>query len=186
MNLPFLSKKIKWYMAEWNETELKKGFFRPDQKFRMDNAKRSNMVVDQLNVTIQGNHILKDVSVEIPDRKITCIIGPSGCGKSTLLKSLNRLLDTNEEVKITGQVIVDGEELYSPGVEITHIRRKMGLLSQRPCPLPMSIYDNIAYGCRIHGLRNRKKLNMIRNLFWQMRRLLHWTPFRARPLRICF
>lgn len=161
MNLPFLSKKIKWYMAEWNETELKKGFFRPDQKFRMDNARRSNMVVDKLNVTIQGNHILKNVSVEIPDRKITCIIGPSGCGKSTLLKSLNRLLDTNEEVKITGQVIVDGEELYSPGVEITHIRRKMGLLSQRPCPLPMSIYDNIAYGCRIHGLRNRKKLNMI-------------------------
>ena len=97
MNLPFLSKKIKWYMAEWNETELKKGFFRPDQKFRMDNARRSNMVVDKLNVTIQGNHILKDVSVEIPDRKITCIIGPSGCGKSTLLKSLNRLLDTNED-----------------------------------------------------------------------------------------
>ena len=125
MKLPFLSKKIKWYMADWNETELKKGFFRPDQKFRTDNAMRSNMVVDHLNVTIQGNHILKDVSVEIPDRKITCIIGPSGCGKSTLLKSLNRLLDANEDVKITGQVIVDGEELYAPGVEITHIRRKM-------------------------------------------------------------
>ena len=94
-------------------------------------------------------------------RKITCIIGPSGCGKSTLLKSLNRLLDTNEEVHISGSVLVDGEELYAPGVEITHIRRKMGLLSQRPCPLPMSVYDNIAYGCRIHGIRNRKKLNMI-------------------------
>lgn len=161
MNIPFLSKKMKWYMTEFNETELKKGFFRPDQKFCTNDAERSNIVVENLNVKIQHNHILKNVSTEIPDRKITCIIGPSGCGKSTLLKSLNRLLDNNEDVKITGKVLVDGEELYAPGVEITHIRRKMGLLSQRPCPLPMSIYDNIAYGCRIHGLRNRKKLNLV-------------------------
>ena len=162
MNIPFLGKKIKWYnMSDLNETELKKGFFRPNQKFCTDDSKRSNIVVDHLNVTIQHNHILKEVSAVIPDRKITCIIGPSGCGKSTLLKSLNRLLDTNEEVHISGSVLVDGEELYAPGVEITHIRRKMGLLSQRPCPLPMSVYDNIAYGCRIHGIRNRKKLNMI-------------------------
>ena len=161
MNIPFLGKKIKWYnMSDLNETELKKGFFRPNQKFCTDDSKRSNIVVDHLNVTIQHNHILKEVSA-VPDRKITCIIGPSGCGKSTLLKSLNRLLDTNEEVHISGSVLVDGEELYAPGVEITHIRRKMGLLSQRPCPLPMSVYDNIAYGCRIHGIRNRKKLNMI-------------------------
>ena len=159
MNIPFLGKKIKWYnMSDLNETELKKGFFRPNQKFCTDDSKRSNIVVDHLNVTIQHNHILKEVSAVIPDRKIT---GPSGCGKSTLLKSLNRLLDTNEEVHISGSVLVDGEELYAPGVEITHIRRKMGLLSQRPCPLPMSVYDNIAYGCRIHGIRNRKKLNMI-------------------------
>ena len=156
MNIPFLGKKIKWYnMSDLNETELKKGFFRPNQKFCTDDSKRSNIVVDHLNVTIQHNHILKEVSAVIPDRKITCIIGPSGCGKSTLLKSLNRLLDTNEEVHISGSVLVDGEELYAPGVEITHIRRKMGLLSQRPCPLPMSVYDNIAYGCRI------QKLNMI-------------------------
>ena len=162
MNIPFLGKKIKWYnMSDLNETELKKGFFRPNQKFCTDDSKRSNIVVDHLNVTIQHNHILKEVSAVIPDRKITCIIGPSGCGKSTLLKSLNRLLDTNEEVHISGSVLVDGEELYAPGVEITHIRRKMGLLSQRPCPLPMSVYDNIAYGCRIHGIRKRKKLNMI-------------------------
>ena len=127
MNIPFLGKKIKWYnMSDLNETELKKGFFRPNQKFCTDDSKRSNIVVDHLNVTIQHNHILKEVSAVIPDRKITCIIGPSGCGKSTLLKSLNRLLDTNEEVHISGSVLVDGEELYAPGVEITHIRRKMG------------------------------------------------------------
>ena len=93
MNIPFLGKKIKWYnMSDLNETELKKGFFRPNQKFCTDDSKRSNIVVDHLNVTIQHNHILKEVSAVIPDRKITCIIGPSGCGKSTLLKSLNRLL----------------------------------------------------------------------------------------------
>lgn len=154
-------------MKDWNETELKKGFFRPNQKFRTDSDRRSNIVVENLNVTIQDNHILKNVSAEIPDRKITCIIGPSGCGKSTFLKSLNRLLDNNEDVKVTGKVWVDGEELYAPGVEITHIRRKMGLLSQRPCPLPMSIYDNIAYGCRIHGLRNRKKLNLVVRYYLQ-------------------
>lgn len=161
IKIPFLGKKIKWYMADWNESDLKKGVFRPNQKFCTDDATRSDMVVEDLNVTIQDNHILKDVSVTIPDRKITCIIGPSGCGKSTLLKSLNRLVDRDEGVKVTGKVIVGGEELYAPGVEITHIRRKMGLLSQRPCPLPMSIYDNIAYGCRIHGIRNRRKLNMV-------------------------
>lgn len=161
IKIPFLGKKIKWYMADWNESDLKKGVFRPNQKFCTDDTTRSDMVVENLNVTIQENHILKDVSVTIPDRKITCIIGPSGCGKSTLLKSLNRLVDRDEGVKVTGKVIVGGEELYAPGVEITHIRRKMGLLSQRPCPLPMSIYDNIAYGCRIHGIRNRHKLNMV-------------------------
>lgn len=148
-------------MSEQDGTTLKKGMFRPDQKFCTDETKRSNIVVENLNVSIQQNHILKDVSVTIPDKKITCIIGPSGCGKSTLLKSLNRLLDMNEQVHISGKVLVDGEEVYGPGVEVTHIRRKMGLLSQRPCPLPMSIYDNIAYGCRIHGIRNRKKLNLV-------------------------
>ena len=148
-------------MAEWNETELKKGFFRPDQKFCTNDASPSDIRVENLNVSIQGNPILKNVSAEIPDRKITCIIGPSGCGKSTLLKSLNRLLEQNEGVEVTGKVLVDGEDLYAPGVEITHIRRKIGLLSQRHCPLTMSIYDNIAYGCRIHGLRNRKKLNLV-------------------------
>ena len=213
MNIPFLGKKSKWYnMSDLNETELKKGFFRPNQKFCTDDSKRSNIVVDHLNVTIQHNHILKEVSAVIPDRKITCIIGPSGCGKSTLLKSLNRLLDTNEEVHISGSVLVDGEELYAPGVEITHIRRKMGLLSQRPCPLPMSVYDNIAYGCRIHGIRNRKKLNMIvrhylqvgclsdsnnasvwpgdwlsnPSLSWHMKRLRLWILYRVKPSRICF
>jgi phosphate transport system ATP-binding protein len=135
-------------------------FFRPDHKFKRSGEK-SEIIVNNLNVHIKDNHILKDINLSIPDKKITCIIGPSGCGKSTLLKTFNRLIDSVEGVKITGQVLVDGEDIIGSGMEITHIRRKMGLISQKPCPLPMSIFDNIAYGCRIHGIRNRRKLKMI-------------------------
>lgn len=112
-----------------------------------------------LDVFIEGNHILKDINVTIPEKSITCIIGPSGCGKSTLLKTLNRMHDETPEVKITGEVIVDDENIYSPGVNVIDIRKKMGLLAQRPCPLPMSIFDNVAYGPRIHGLKKRKAIN---------------------------
>ena len=117
--------------------------------------------VQNLNVYYGKDHALKDISVEIPNKKITVIIGSSGCGKSTLLKSFNRLLDPVDNVKITGKVLVDGEDIYDPKAEVTHIRRKMGLLSQKPYPLPMSIYDNIAYGPRVHEERNKKKLDRI-------------------------
>jgi phosphate transport system ATP-binding protein len=122
---------------------------------------KGNVEVRHLNVSINGNHILKDVSVELPNKKITCIIGPSGCGKSTLLKTINRLIDYNENVKVDGHILVDGEDIYDKGVEVTHIRKKLGLLSQRPTPLPMSIYDNITFGCKIHGITSRKQLKKI-------------------------
>lgn len=117
--------------------------------------------IQGLNVYIQDKQILKDVTLQLFDRKITCIIGPSGCGKTTLLRSINRMIDTTDHVKVEGSVIVDGENIYGSKAEITHIRKKIGLLSQRPTPLPMSIYDNIAFGCRIHGTRNKKKLDAI-------------------------
>lgn len=117
--------------------------------------------VRNLNVFIQKNHILKDVNLDLPNKAITCIIGPSGCGKTTLLKTFNRLLENSSEIKITGEVLVDGENIHDSNIDVTHIRKKMGLLSQRPCPLPMSIYDNIAYGPKIHGIRNKKKLDVI-------------------------
>ncbi|HWZ04886.1 MAG TPA: phosphate ABC transporter ATP-binding protein [Mucilaginibacter sp.] len=123
----------------------------------MDN--QSLISVQQLNVHIGNQHILKDVNIDIPDKKVTSIIGPSGCGKTTLLKTFNRLLDNSDDVKITGKVLVDGENIYAPDVEVTHIRKKMGLLSQRPYPLPMSIYDNVAYGPRIHGIRKKHDLD---------------------------
>jgi phosphate transport system ATP-binding protein len=115
--------------------------------------------VKDLNVYIGDNHILRNISIDIPDKKITSFIGPSGCGKTTLLKTFNRLLDRNKDTRVEGQVLVDGEDIYGKNVEVTGMRRKMGLLSQRPFPLPMSIYDNIAYGPRIHGARKKKELN---------------------------
>jgi phosphate transport system ATP-binding protein len=114
--------------------------------------------VRNLNVYLQKNHVLKDVNLDIPNKAITCIIGPSGCGKTTLLKTFNRLLEQSVDVKIDGQVLVDDENIHDKNVEIINVRKKMGLLSQRPCPLPMSIFDNIAYGPKIHGNRNKKKL----------------------------
>ena len=117
--------------------------------------------VKNLNVYIGEAHILKNISIDIPDKKVTSFIGPSGCGKTTLLKTFNRLLDSNTDVRIEGKVLVDGEDLYGKDTEVTHIRKKMGLLSQRPFPLPMSIYDNIAYGPKIHGERDKTVLDEI-------------------------
>lgn len=115
--------------------------------------------IENLNVYIDNLHILKDVNLSIPEKSITCIIGPSGCGKTTLLKTLNRMHDETPEVKITGRVMVDGENIYDKNVNVNDTRRKMGLLAQRPCPLPMSIFDNVAYGPRIHGIKRRKAIN---------------------------
>lgn len=126
-----------------------------------NSASNSEIKIRNLNVSIGDNHILKNINTEIPNNKITCIIGPSGCGKSTLLKTINRLIDNDEKVVIEGQIIVDGEDIYGKNTEVTHIRKKMGLLSQRPTPLPMSIFDNITFGCKIHGIRNKKELKQI-------------------------
>lgn len=115
--------------------------------------------IENLDVFIEKQHILQDINLTIPEKSITCIIGPSGCGKSTFLKTLNRMHDETPEVKISGKVFVDDENIYGAGVNVIDTRKKMGLLAQRPCPLPMSIFDNVAYGPRIHGIRKRKAIN---------------------------
>lgn len=102
---------------------------------------------------------LEDVSIVIPRHQITMIIGPSGCGKTTLLKCLNRFIELEENARVEGKVLLDGENIYSPRVDVTEVRKKSGLLAQRPYPLPMSIFDNVAYGLRIHRLRSRHELN---------------------------
>jgi phosphate transport system ATP-binding protein len=115
--------------------------------------------IRNLSVYYGDLQVLKDVNLDIPARKVTVIIGPSGCGKTTLLKSLNRLLDNAEGVRVRGEVVLDGENIYAPRTEVTRIRKKMGLLSQRPQVLPMSIFENVAYGPRIHGLKSKKDLD---------------------------
>lgn len=118
----------------------------------------SHIRIQNLSVSIGDLPVLKNVTLPIPDQQITVIIGPSGCGKTTLLKSLNRLLDSVDGVRISGNIFVDNEDIYSPGVDVTAVRKKMGLLSQKPQVLPMSIFDNVAYGPRIHGLRDKTAL----------------------------
>jgi phosphate transport system ATP-binding protein len=118
-----------------------------------------NLKIENLNVYIEDQHILKDINLTIPEKSITCIIGPSGCGKSTFLKTLNRMHDDTPEVKISGKVLLNDEDIYNKSVNVIDIRKKMGLLAQRPCPLPMSIFENVAYGPRIHGIKKRKTIN---------------------------
>ncbi len=114
-----------------------------------------------LNVWYGARHTLKDVSISIPRHCITAIVGPSGCGKTTLLKSLNRLLELDRAVRISGQILLDGMDIYSPDVDVIDVRSRIGLLAQKPFPLPMSIYDNVAYGPRIHGLKNGKMKELV-------------------------
>lgn len=113
-----------------------------------------SLAIRHLNVWYSQKHALKDINLHISLRQITAIIGPSGCGKSTLLKSLNRLVDLNEKVRVDGQVLLDGVNIFDPQVNVTEVRTRIGLLAQKPFPLPLSIYDNVAYGPRIHGRTN--------------------------------
>ena len=105
-------------------------------------------------------HAVKDVSMDIPEKEITAFIGPSGCGKSTVLKSLNRMNDLVEGCKVTGEILLDGQDIYH-GVDVNEVRHRIGMVFQRPNPFPMSIYDNIAYGPRTHGIKNRAQLDEI-------------------------
>ena len=114
-----------------------------------------------LNLYYGENHALKDINMDIKKNAVTALIGPSGCGKSTFLKSLNRMNDLVENVKITGEVTLDSENIYGENVDTTLLRKKIGMVFQQPNPFPMSIYDNIAYGPRIHGIKNKSKLDEI-------------------------
>jgi phosphate transport system ATP-binding protein len=117
--------------------------------------------IRDLSVAYGAVTAIRDVSVDIPARQITAIIGPSGCGKTTLLRSMSRLLDLVEGAHVEGQVLFRRQNIYDAHVDATEIRQRIGLLAQRPWPLPMSIYDNVAYGPRLYGLRKRKELDAL-------------------------
>ena len=113
--------------------------------------------VRDLNAYYGKVQALTNINLEIPKRQVTVIMGPSGCGKSTLLKTLNRFLELTDGTRITGQVLVDGQDIYAKGVDETEVRKRVGLLAQRPSPLPMSIYDNVAYGMHVHRMKRSRK-----------------------------
>ncbi len=119
------------------------------------------MTVEGLNLWYGDHQALHDISMNIPEKSITALIGPSGCGKSTFLKTLNRMNDLIPGVKITGDVRYREQDIFAPGTDVNELRREIGMVFQKPNPFPMSIYDNIAYGPRTHGIKNRAKLDEI-------------------------
>ena len=121
----------------------------------------TKICVRDLNLYYGSNHALKNINMDIPAGAVTAFIGPSGCGKSTFLKTLNRMNDLVEGVRISGQVLLDGEQIYGPNVDTTALRRRVGMVFQQPNPFPMSIYDNVAYGPRVHGIRSKARLDEI-------------------------
>ena len=121
----------------------------------------SKISVESLNLHYGENHAPKNVNMEIADHAITAFIGPSGCGKSTFLRCLNRMNDLVDGCKVEGKVILDGEDIYDKRVDTTLLRKKVGMVFQQPNPFPMSIYDNIAYGPRLHGIKNKRELDEI-------------------------
>ena len=119
------------------------------------------MTVQGLNLWYGDHQALHDISLNIPEKSITALIGPSGCGKSTFLKTLNRMNDLIPGVKITGDVRYRDQDIFAPGTDVNELRREIGMVFQKPNPFPMSIYDNIAYGPRTHGIKNRARLDEI-------------------------
>ncbi len=121
----------------------------------------SKIIVTDLNLHYGENHALKNINMEIKENAITAFIGPSGCGKSTFLRCLNRMNDLVDGCRIEGQVLLDGEDIYDKRVDVTLLRKKVGMVFQQPNPFPMSIYDNIVYGPRLHGIKNKTQLDEI-------------------------
>ncbi len=115
----------------------------------------------KFNLWYGDNHVLKDVSFEIKRNIVTAIMGPSGCGKSTLLRTIDRMNDIIPECRTQGQVLIDGEDIYTDDVDVYELRKKVGMVFQKPNPFPMSVYDNVAYGVKIHGIASGKELDAV-------------------------
>ena len=120
---------------------------------------KTKVLMENLNLFYGDFQALKDVTMDIPEQQITAFIGPSGCGKSTCLKTLNRMNDLVDNCRITGRVELDGEDIYDSRTDVTLLRRRAGMVFQKPNPFPMSVYDNIAYGPRVHGIKSHAKLD---------------------------
>ena len=142
------------------------------------NTSTVKIATNGLDLYYGTNHALKNISMELYTNKITAFIGPSGCGKSTFLKTLNRMNDLVPNVKIEGEVLLDNENIYDQRVDTTLLRKKVGMVFQQPNPFPMSIYDNVAYGPRTHGIRNKAKLDEL--VEQSLRRAAIWDEVKDR------
>jgi phosphate transport system ATP-binding protein len=156
-----------------------------ERKINISDTQKTGSVLRILNLNVYAydNHILKNICLEIPKNKITVLLGASGCGKTTLLKCINRLTDLYKELKVQGNIYIEEEDILNSRSNISEIRQKMGLLSQRPYPLPASIFKNIAYGIKLKGVRDKKLIeyNVERNLkevgLWdEVKDRLHSSP----------
>ncbi|MBN2890335.1 MAG: phosphate ABC transporter ATP-binding protein [Bacteroidales bacterium] len=144
---------------------------------------KTMLTISNLDVYVENHQILQNISLKIPKNKITVLLGPSGCGKTTLLKCMNRLTDLYKELKVTGEVFIENDEILNGDVSLPDIRQKMGLLSQKPYPLPMSIYKNVAYGVKLKGVKDKSLIDFYvhRNLkevgLWEeVKDRLHSSP----------
>lgn len=140
--------------------------------------KKVEIETKNLNLWYGAKQALRNVNIEILKNKITALIGPSGCGKSTFIRCLNRMNDLIEECRITGEVIFGGKNIYDNNIDVVELRKRIGMVFQKPNPFPMSIYDNIAYGPRIHGEKNKKKLNEI--VEWSLKAAALWEEVNDR------
>lgn len=122
---------------------------------------KEKILTKKLNLWFGENHVLEDIDIAILDKAITAIMGPSGCGKSTVLRCLNRMNDLIDDARIKGEVLIDGENIYAEGKDVSALRRKVGMVFQKPNPFPKSIYDNIGYGLRINGVRDKGRISEI-------------------------
>ena len=136
------------------------------------------ITVNDLNLWYGPTQALHHVTISVPEHSITALIGPSGCGKSTFLKTLDRMNDLIPGVKAEGQVLYKGQDIYTPGVDVSQLRREVGMVFQKPNPFPMSIYDNVAYGPRTHGIRNKAKLDEL--VEQSLRRAAIWDEVKDR------
>lgn len=127
----------------------------------LNEPNKNKILVKKLNLFYKDFQALKNVDLDIKANKITALIGPSGCGKSTFLRTLNRMNDLIEGVKVEGTILLEGENIYGPEVDVANLRKQVGMVFQRPNPFPMSVYDNVAYGPKIHGLKNKRQLDEI-------------------------
>ncbi|MCC6904926.1 MAG: phosphate ABC transporter ATP-binding protein [Anaerolineae bacterium] len=143
-------------------------------------AEQSTLQITGWNVWYGGFHALRNITASIPASQITAIVGPSGCGKSTLLRSLNRLVELEEGARVQGEVLLNGQNIYAPEADVTEIRTRIGLLAQKPFPLPMSIFDNVAYGPRLHGLHRGHLADVVEQ---RLRQVHLWDEVKDRLKR---